>query len=64
MSKRIEKYTGMVIQPAVTVAKTHADIQKNHDVSLVFQNPCLWGNYCLKWCGIWKLKNLLLNKSI
>ena len=54
----------MVIQPAVAVAKTHADIQKNHDVSLVFQNPCLWGNYCLKWCGIWKLKNLLLNKSI
>ena len=27
----------MVIQPAVTVAKTHTDIQKNHDVSLVFQ---------------------------
>ena len=27
----------MVIQPVVTVAKTHADIQKNHDVSLVFQ---------------------------
>ena len=29
----------MVIQPAVTVAKTHADIQKNHDVSLVFLPP-------------------------
>ena len=54
----------MVIQPAVTVAKTHADIQKNQDVSLVFQNPCLWGNYCLKWCGRRKIKNLLLNKSI
>ena len=31
----------MVIQPAVTVAKTHADIQKNHDVSLVFLPPLL-----------------------
>ena len=31
----------MVIQPAVTVAKTHADIQKNHDVSLVFLPPTL-----------------------
>ena len=31
MSQRIEKYTGMVIQPAVTVAKTRDDIQKNLD---------------------------------
>ena len=29
MPQRIEKYTCMVIQPAVTVAKTRADIQKN-----------------------------------
>ena len=29
MPQRIEKYTGMVIQPAVTVAKNSADIQKN-----------------------------------
>ena len=29
MPHRIEKYTGMVIQPAVTVAKNRADIQKN-----------------------------------
>jgi len=29
MSQKIEKYTGMVIQPAVTVAKNRADIQKN-----------------------------------
>ena len=31
MSNRIEKYTGMVIQPAVTVAKTREDIRKNLD---------------------------------
>jgi len=31
MSQRIEKYTGMVIQPAVTVAKTRDDIQENLD---------------------------------
>ena len=31
MSKRIEKYTGMVIQSAVTVAKNRKDIQKNLD---------------------------------
>jgi len=41
MSKRIEKYTGMVIQPAVTAAKIRADIQKNHEDSLVFQNLSL-----------------------
>ena len=29
MPQRIEKYIGMVIQPAVTVAKNSADIQKN-----------------------------------
>ena len=28
MSKRIEKYTGMVIQPAVTAAKIRADTRK------------------------------------
>jgi len=31
----------MVIQPAVTVANIRADIQKNHEDSLVFQNLSL-----------------------
>jgi predicted amidohydrolase len=31
MSKRIDKYTGMVIQSAVTVAKNRKDIHKNLD---------------------------------
>ena len=29
MSEKIEKYTGMVIQPAVTVAKSRKDIRNN-----------------------------------
>ena len=31
MSKRIEKYTGLVIQPAVTVADDRAGIEQNGD---------------------------------
>ena len=29
MSEKIEKYTGMVIQPAITVAKSRKDIRNN-----------------------------------
>ncbi len=38
----------MVIQPAVTVANFRADIQKNHEDSLVFQNHFLSEGHSLR----------------